>query len=169
MESLTPPTDSLYKFIAISGVAIVLVSFYTLTSAPREFQQRGRDVALKEAQVRAELENMSNRVVRFEQRLDNALADTNAMPAEAKQAWREGLESLITDAYSLNQQVYAISVQLDFRDKDEAIVKESVRRSYYGAAVGLVIGIIGFALWYRRIQRYQDAALRKAHQREASS
>jgi hypothetical protein len=121
LDSITPPTDNLYKFLAIGGLVFALVVFVVL------LQEQAAD---RHQWLDAQAELLASGYV------EDGPIPTDSAPRLAY--YRR--EAAMADAHSLMQ----------------------VAGGAGGYAVGLSLAaaIVGFTLWYRRVQRYDDAILR---------
>lgn len=127
-ESVRPPTDNLYKFIAIFGLAILLVSGWSClqTYSLQERLDResvGRFRLLAEAII-----------------LSVAEADgTFTRPTESE------IQRLRDEAYG------------NVTDRIDAATPLTL--AIAGMAIGAGLTIVGFTLWYRKVQRHLDKLL----------
>jgi hypothetical protein len=148
------PTDNLYKFMAIAGLALIAFSAYVRISQSHEID--ARIDALKRELV----------VITVDiQYLDRELApvDTTACVSPAKPAcpsdaqlstWRERSAD-IRKRLELNR----VGNETLRRLADEATRLHVV--TFIGTFIGFLLAIYGFYFWYTRLQRYQDAAVKR--------
>ena len=121
LDSLTPPTDNLYKFIAIGGLAFALVAFvYLLREQATQW----------EAYVTADIDLRANGYVE---------GTGEPKDVELHKAWlrREWAKS-----------------------EGESLLQFSKGLAGKAMGVSLVISMLGFAAWWWRVQRFEDAKLR---------
>lgn len=144
MDILKPPTDNLYKFIAISGLLIFLASFVFPQILGREYVTK---VAEVEGGLRV-LENESAYITRLRSQSDdqNQKAEDNS---EIKQ--REARFDKVAEVRKKHEISKALSAE--------------VRRWKLFGIIGMSLGIVlmagGFYLWYSRLQKYQDKLLKR--------
>lgn len=137
MSPTNIPTDNLYKFCAIAGLVLMITSFLTMVTFNHSL---GIRVAEEEGLVRA--------VEREQKVFDKLGISVNDLNPKSE--------------YLANK----ISRHLDNLDKASsslAVLKELHSQQVFlsiACSIGLVAGFllsnIGFGLWYRKLQRYQD-------------
>jgi hypothetical protein len=138
----TFPTDNLYKFIALSGLTIcVLCLFAGLLSE--------RDLALR----MAEIEGMIRVADAEKQRFDAAGIPLSTM--EPRNAFIE--QRLLRHLENLEKAGKANEISR------ELLRQQMLSRRWLGGGFifGGIVAQIGFSLWYWRLQRYQDARVKK--------
>jgi hypothetical protein len=145
MDILKPPTDNLYKFIAISGLLIILASFV--------FPQiLYKDYAMKFAEIEGDL-----RVLERQMDTLNSIKDTESDDPRQKKE----------DDIEKNR------IEIEFeKGLAEAFRKREIRVAlsnyahrwqifgYIGMSFGLVMMSSGFYLWYSRLQKYEDKLMK---------
>jgi hypothetical protein len=144
---LTPPTDNLYKFMAISGLVIAIAGWtlplLRLSSAEIQVAEANRAIAAAEsAEARA-------RWLAMEMSIDSVPDDA------ARSTYLDATERL-SDLVALAhiQQVEAKSLVSELR-ATWILGRISI-------ALGLAVSIAGFVLWYKRVQKYLDIAIKRS-------
>jgi C4-dicarboxylate-specific signal transduction histidine kinase len=160
------PTDSLYKFMATSGIAIVLICQGLLLFA--DYQMRLAD-AKREAAFKIAEKRLAR--IEHEQRLthksvNEPLPKTFRSNTEKQMA----ISKIEEDQKSLREErnrVDAMWVDLIVAERqfNESMVLWKMVQGQkmvwsIAAAWGIVQTLFGFALWYFLIQRFQDQLLR---------
>lgn len=171
MDILRPPTDNLYKFVALTGFVLVIVSLGLPLVTTWDIERR---VARTKAKARWSMTKMwvvapkaeraSNLVTKM-----NAAGDTASDSTVA--AWQQEIEALDLQRLSDRSQ-FERERLLDFISElqditaDNAESKILLRRlkainrfTSIGLIVGLLLTISGFVLWYYKTQRHQDSIL----------
>ena len=183
MSLFTPPTDNLYKFLAVSGVVLVIAGFYF---PPVFFRQTGMEYleqlrGSKELEVREEFakERLDTLTLREQQTLDekNKLqkrldglkspsnsTEINKLEDQVKEDNRE-IQSIADSAYELRLNLALRRAQINY---EETVGVNQRRISRLVLLIGWVMGlvgaataIIGFRRWYRRLQMFQDRLVSK--------
>jgi hypothetical protein len=155
LNSLKPPTDNLYKFIAIFGLLLLGLSIW-LGQQEWERYSEARFLAY-EAYQQAWVE------------------------ADESEKLRDLLDQVIDDLYSGNKLIYTFSDLLQEMEGIEVETIEAVRRfeiectrilfisgrtesrTRLGGAlfvIGIALIICGFVFWYFRVQYYEDCYLK---------
>lgn len=146
-----PATDSLYKFVTLVGVMLGVIGIlYPLT---------------KEQELSLRLVQVNGEVARYNIAVGHLKEDL----AEAR--------SVLANPIALNKNEVASRVQREDRDlqlqlaginEKKAELDELGRQlmtwrtlGQFGVWIGVMLALTGFALWYRRVQRWQDCALRQ--------
>jgi hypothetical protein len=163
------PADSIYKFSAFAGLATILFCIYTYTSLNETIQEKRMKVHLDLKRTEIELKFLKLKL----EDLD-AIKNSMTKGITASDMLKKGKTPIpvTTDEFKTKMR----EVGLLLHDNDiknvelgifiqELIALESRRSSYFAiASVGITIGVAlaiwGFALWYVKIQRYQDQIIR---------
>ncbi len=141
MNILQPPTDSLYKFMAVSGLLIICFSVIWPELRIYELEQQSIQLKGEVNILRIETNNLNKDVERHNK-------DKSIETLIEKQRLQEiKLEQLKTKA-ELGQLAVTNTRRMN-------------RILYIGAALGLTLSFFGFILWYWRVQIWQDKAIRK--------
>jgi hypothetical protein len=141
MDVLKPPTDNLYKFVAISGLLIFLASFI--------FPQiLYKDYLIKFAEIEGDLRVLENQVATL-----NSILDTEPEDPKRKEE----------DDKEINQRKTEIDKGLAevIRKREMRVALSNYAHQwqvfgYVGMSFGLVMMMSGFYFWYSRLQRYED-------------
>lgn len=160
------PTDNLYKFMAVSGLASALAMTVLLVVTLHRTQIQ---VDAAEAEQRITdgsiqyMDDLLNEAKERDQRVDDAITR-----GEAKEAREHLNEKEVIHAETLK-------LQPQLRERIErswvAIASNKsllshllLLQGFFHALIPLSLAFsgIGFLLWYYRLQRYQDAILRKS-------
>ncbi|MGO8989285.1 MAG: hypothetical protein ACLQGU_14740 [bacterium] len=112
------PTDNLYKFMALSGIILIISSFYIVWKHSDRSQQ-----LLRELNASLAVENTNS---------DNRRSDLSDLKLKSE--------------------------ELKFILKEKPWYMTFLLISQF---MGLVLSIVGFRLWYLRVQKYQDIILAK--------
>lgn len=175
MSIFTPPTDNLYKFVALSGIVLFLAGFLIpsvfFQETGMEFleQLRGSD------ELRVQEEFVKQRLETLEGRGNEARAQRDKLQNELKTASNptqiEKLEDRIKEVnreiQSIADASYELRLNLELKRaqvKSDETVSYNRRRDsrvllvggWIVGLIGFVIAPLGFVLWYRKLQRHQD-------------
>lgn len=162
MQFITPPTDSLYKFIAISGIAVsALAASYPINEYYEGIENtRNLKKALLEHEIAfAELI--------FPKHLDLKSLDEKEL--------QKAIEQLDKSAPDFKEKMMKmLRLNLEFNDKLKeydglrAHLVKVVSDVFYVILFGILTSGFGFYQWYFRIQRYSDMILKKQALAETS-
>ena len=176
------PTDNLYKFMALSGLAIFLLSIvFPLRQV--------NDIKLKMIEIETQVEMFKLESEKFGDDVMDALSTKGNLKPKEQAYFRNYLKGLlnredfedIAKDWAKGEPILSIQEQALFRSQRNKIMKEvaEVRgqqkrielltnqlRTYYiiiriGGLLGSTISILGFYFWYFLIQRPNDILLRK--------
>lgn len=209
MDFLKPPTDNLYKFVAMSGLVLFLVSMtyppwlsYRFSSSIFELE---KDSKILKLEIKAE----ETRRTDFKAELDAITADGNSTLKEAEdlkrlvesQASRAQKRRLIPARVALEQKYKLLQARVEeikkgynekratFMASSDALEQKQIELesrldlvkwahgqlkllgwvAIFCAGLGAFMANAGFIFWYRRVQVYQDAILRKQTALESES
>lgn len=140
----TPPTDNLYKFVAISGVVAVIASLASMVFLQREFSEHA------EKRITVQREYAQAVIRQDDERLIAAIKDGD--PEVRKAIW-DGHQTalrLVADGAEIDASL------LEVRKRAGERMAEIATRA---AALGMLVSCIGFLLWWFRVQRIQDRIL----------
>ncbi len=142
MNILTPPTDSLYKFVAIVGLIIMAASLYWPINA---------------------VNNWGDKSLNFVQGKTNAQYDQRVLDSDKKYA---------AAGKPTPQQLHAFEIRQLNIDRQNAVLtpigapiieykmmfKYATQDSTCIFVFGLLLVIMGFGFWWNKVQLYQDIA-----------
>ena len=128
------PTDNLYKFIALSGLSIFLFSFFIPLYLNYSINQQI-------AEVLSDLHVVESKM----DRLENTPKDSPHFERRFKEV--ELLNDKVRKANELTK--YLRLNQLSV-----------LNYKYIGVTIGVFLSVLGFYLWYTRVQKYLDKELR---------
>ena len=169
------PTDNLYKFLAISGLALALYSFVVPLDMARQLERENvlnlgerKHLLLNWTQLeelasehKKDTDNLTKRVL--------SLAEKNReMPAELREEFKIQLYASIKNKnelikkkheFKLNELAYNNKLAVYKFNKVEA--KKQKLISYFAGFCGVLMTVAGFCLWYIRIQKWHDRLLKE--------
>lgn len=138
LQESTPPTDSLYKFLAIGGLAVVVVVLVFATDQVADITNRGNEYNIELAQWRAESE----------------WGQAHAAPTTAPSS--EPLGGLSREAYT---RVEVLKAKRSALDTLMTLRSQVIGVGGAAVGVGLIIAVLGFSWWWQRQQKLQDQLL----------
>ena len=154
-DSLTPPTDNLYKFIAIAGLKTALFFGWSRVQTDIEVRKLNRNVSggtaahvkMQAALFASGFEKLASDVENGTV-IDakNAMERIDGIVDSTSPEIEEHYKQLINDVWNLG--VY----QRDHSPERTVYL--------YAALVGVLIAICGFWLWWQRVQKFSDELLR---------
>lgn len=155
LEKLSPPTDNLYKFMAIAGLAGTITSviwFVQHTNAVLETQYRAADVlhvAWLEAEDSTEAKKLLNARWKAAQEGESVfgLSIEAGQQPELSQEARDAVRSFEVAGETLARSIQEYNFAL----------------KWLGGLTGVSLGlmVLGFFFWWLLTQRHQDALLAK--------
>ena len=190
MTSLfTPPTDNLYKFMALSGIVLVVAFFIPLvffrqTAMEYLAQVRGsKELEVQEKFVNQRLETLKLRqqhLIDTKNKLQKRLEGVNS----ASNSETDKLEGLLketnSEIESIEDASHELSLNLALKraqvDSEETVNFNERRDSrvlivvgVIWVVLGLALSFAGFWLWYKKLQRYQDRVAKKEAEDKVTS
>jgi hypothetical protein len=139
------PTDSLYKFVALSGVALALLSFYLLVTRSLHVWERVDQLSFLSARVGVELD----------------VVEKNVERAKAQPTLSDAEHALMGRKIARIKKLHANEkVRLEIARRLTAELHRLVLIAGIATALGIIVASAGFRLWYTRSQAPQDELLR---------
>ena len=183
------PTDNLYKFIALSGLLIfIVVHYYCLTQAYELDKQK---TILSGEISKIELE--TNSIKEKQRHLKYAIEELYLMagikdPITVTDTliiysrYLSGPKEFISKSKEVEQKVEQFNqTQQDYLSKKfDLDTKRSIQKfnenTYsqlfevypFVSVISFAISLVGFILWYKKIQRFQDIILQKEYHEQVS-
>jgi len=180
------PTDSLYKMLAIGGVLLTAGCYYASQSFQYFIASKIADLSTEQIDSRGETEDLLIRLGTdakiIQGAIDSATADHSnpaLLPAgdqrnEIIEKLNAGYGNLLSLAQDKTLDEDAKKLVSKARRSTRAMeahlsqvwnlvdLGDRIRKwSTAGSVAGIVLALIGFPLWYFKIQRYQDQVLIK--------
>jgi|GEM_PF-1451577 len=149
-ENLRPPTDSLYKFLAVFGLVLIALGVYVGEVHDQKSQEYYSFLIQTEFD-KTEREDLVAKYVAIDKRNRDPMAylSEEELPLDSSE---------INDAMKIIfQNYYNLRVRLPDLEDELDKLRISKKSLYF---IGGAFSIAGFALWYCLVQRYQDELLR---------
>lgn len=187
MSIFTPPTDNLYKFVALSGIVLFLAGFlippvfFQETGMEYLKQLRGSDeLQVQERFVNQRLETLKLRerqAIDERDKLQRRLVELNAASNSPEVEKLEGrIKEANREVQSIADASYELSLSLELKraqvNSEDTVSFNRRRDSRVFLVGGWIVGFIGFfifapigfVLWYKKLQRHQDLVCAKEAQ-----
>ena len=163
-----PPTDSLYKFVALLGAIILVVSIVGPYLLSRDMEAQIDQISLKDSTLNIAIDYTERRIENLKEIIHNSILrqngqykpDPNKLEIEYSPEEIKHLEEQIVEL-TKSSRMDAAEVEL-MAEKNHRLFSElkTIMLCAFGAALwGVVMMFYGFRNWYYRIQRYQDRLL----------
>jgi hypothetical protein len=140
----THPKDNLYKFFSVTGIIILLLSIIV----PLLLE---RDVAIRTIQIQGELDLMSAELDYSGQDIARAQQAIN----EGKIIDVEALEKLENRNREQHLKIVETGTKIKLNQRLISKINQIRKIKNFGIISGLFIFLVGFLLWYVKLQRYQ--------------
>lgn len=140
------PTDNLYKFIAVAGLALALLSYWIFVRATARIRENIDELEIDMAPAQSRRERLRREISRIE-----TLANPNQEDIATLEGMLQDLEELMT----------VLSAKSTILNRKHQQLRELAVTVLVGFAVGIGVSSSGFLLWYHRWQRYQDQLIRQ--------
>lgn len=163
------PTDNLYKFGTLCGVALLVAGVMCVRSALEAREQLPRDEAAINSMIDpAEDLHLELRFKHLDKRLWKAIQNQETAPEEKRDSIQDEIQDLFEKAYKVGLR----RVRRSHDNERYALELKALIARGEGAGDGLRIGailigvgvgftLLGLCLWYFLHQRYQDRILRE--------
>lgn len=153
-RTLYPPTDNLYKFIAISGLVCYLFFFFDISKKIDLLEEYVSEREVQSAELNAETNNLGGATNRMTSLLKQyeKVKPNRAAKAEIKEQQRQLLERFERLAVVRAKHDAQLSVARGKLESIRDYIKH-VELYSYGA---IFLFVFGLCLWYERTQKYAD-------------
>lgn len=157
--SLTPPTDNLYKFMAVFGLVMMITGIVLTHQMARDHQEYVGNFWLTMNKESGEALAVSKQRLALVKAMPS-ISEIEKDPTKA-QAFKDALSKLekLSEARTPQQ-----AAEWDGRLRDYALASNAYHREsaevFYLTIFGMVLSTVGFLLWYSRVQVYLDADLK---------
>jgi hypothetical protein len=146
MNLTSLPTDNLYKFLALAGLAIIFFSLSVPVSQLLRIRSRLFEFDIQSAKLKAEIEVVTGLITALEKKPNPTQADVDLL--------REKNNELLIRSVVSKAEIEVVRRQTN----DVLRLRAAIAA---GVLIGLTAATVGFSLWYTRLQAYQDALARK--------
>ena len=164
------PTDNLYKFLALSGLVVIGYSNYYFKKSENELSQNVYVLKTEIDEHAIRVEALKDTGKRFRELLDNTIADqSGTYERDPKKLELEYTDDEIKEIQNkIRESLMESQIQTSkYKNSNNRLLKlqqelEWLRVLYkIATAAGFILTVIGFRLWYTRVQKPQDSLLRE--------
>jgi hypothetical protein len=160
LTSLQPPTDNLYKFIAISSLALGVVVIISLEWAVRADGLRAIDVKRQIRVLEIEMQELAEQSKELAEEVQTAVGAARA--GRNTDAAAKALRDRTAEIRALTKQHQIKTVEVRSAQETLTMLLGHTQRYRRYTAIGYplvaLLATVGFVLWYVQLQQYQDAA-----------
>lgn len=140
------PTDNLYKFMAITGLVLIILSLYW-------YNKNLREIALESIELRSQVQLMAEKNFILDEKKKIVEAIKNSTSEEALAILNQRAE-LLREAPTITKRWEQLFFMANEFKKQKWIIFAVI-------VLGVGITTVGFYLWYIRLQKYQDILMKK--------
>jgi hypothetical protein len=133
------PTDNLYKFLALTGIIILIFSIAVTEIRLTELESESDYYLTQKGELYFDIQSLNSDLDRI----------TDKEIFELKRLKNE-----------IRIRVFKLSRTKELLLKKSKQTRTVFRWSIFGVLSGLLISVFGFVLWYNRVQRYLDYKLK---------
>lgn len=152
----TIPTDNLYKFMALSGLTLLILS----VAAPEFLKYKLRvdeyHASTDRKILDIDIENNYERIEKIKVKMDIVQQKQSGIASP------EEVEDLLNKAFKANTENRKLEVKYEEYSRlieyKKGIYEMLKTYQYVGAFFGVALGFLGFIFWYLRVQRKSDLA-----------
>ena len=152
-QVLQPPTDNLYKFMAVFGLVIIVTSAVLLQKSADSYIDSSIESSYVFAKsVDASIADNHRRMALLDRLGEAAKANDTALFNELKfQLNSSPLVSAQSPEWKKQERMSDVLLQR---------AEQAISLGFVGVLLGAGLSIAGFRLWYLRVQRYLDQQLK---------
>lgn len=183
MSLLSLPTDNLYKFMALAGIIVFIISLMPFN---KYYESR-----LEKIQLAGEIKTVRAEIDNYERKLNNILevsklaqTDIENLERQRKEIkhmdkrtfskhllFEEEMNKFSDNLFELTIKEYDNSliietkvIELHTRENRQRYIDKTIKTLFVLSILGFIIGvlltIIGFILWYKKCQIYLDRSVK---------
>jgi hypothetical protein len=185
-----PPTDSLYKFLSVIGLSIFLASVIAPILLSKQLNNQAaeyiRDLRAlnmdteKWKETGKRTDSLANRLREQSAKLEEASNPKSKLSQKERQQIFSRIEGLLQEQeQTLNLHMQQLrdwskqDIEVDYKkdlfEDSKVYVARMVGICVIGAIVGLGMSVIGFVLWYKRAQKFEDLVLKRKVEEKSES
>jgi len=156
------PHDNLYKFLAFSGLALIITVNFFYYTVFQDFLARSSKMIVGQEKVLDRYNAKMRDLDRLESDVDRLVAkDTHLLSADEVKQLRDRLseqQALSIELKGITHELWGEGQEVDYRSYQ---FDQLATLWPWANLLGLALMIIGSSLWYVRVQRPQDQVLAK--------
>jgi hypothetical protein len=141
-----PPTDNLYKFLAITGIIVLVLAYLMPYILLKDLTTQMIEQIGEANLLQIELNIVEREVTRLE---------NNEMPT-ADDVTR--IRTMLDDIQRNDTKRKTKLMLIDDINQEFKVISKIAN---YAKSIGFFLTIIGFALWYEKLQRHQDTFVKR--------
>lgn len=173
------PTDNLYKFLALSGFVLALLSFGYLIHREELDSRAGAEIRVGREAIEYSMDDWERRAKIVASETEDELgkltannAETSTSKAATDRVLRETrskLNLIQTEADAeLTNKIVELRRKSELADAYQATTSRLTLPLWLAGILGLIMSMVGFVFWYVRLQRLQDQIIRSEALRAVS-
>ncbi|SHO46819.1 hypothetical protein SAMN02745220_01651 [Desulfopila aestuarii DSM 18488] len=155
ISELPIPTDNLYKFIAISGLIILLLSIVLPLYWSNDLQSKAIELGTEIAVLQMKNDLLGEDVRKVEKQLSTTENSNGVIGKETKQLH----EKSKNDLRSIQFSTIEIKGKINLQEYYLKMLKKISIYAFLGIVIGLILSIYGFKFWYIKLQQPLDLQL----------
>ncbi|MHC4738741.1 MAG: hypothetical protein ACYS9Y_07535 [Planctomycetota bacterium] len=165
------PTDNLYKFVALSGIALIILSmmphYYTFKTFPESYQFN-----IEMEQLKKRIEWLQDDAKEIQKERDELRGNLPKLEKDVvKTQWQE-LQAKVSEYKKAYREIEMLKIQFFYKAKQEIHISIlMIAATLYGLSLtigGIIMAYKGFKLWYIRLQIPQDVIIQNKTQDKKS-
>jgi len=173
MEFPQIPTDNLYKFMALSGLALfiafILIPGQKILDLERQTAQLSGEYEILQIELSEREDEFSlvrEKIVALKDKIKMVPENSHLKKSESSEFLSElhAVENAHQSAHEKLVQTNIFRAKTKAKNKEMKVVADSIRVTNRALAFGALLGIFlmtfGFRLWHQRVQLLQDRLLK---------
>ena len=149
------PTDNLYKFMAIAGLALIIISVIIPLWIIHDLKIKGYDLKIEMAIIDVEAKSFEKQFQLHTQ-----------VPHNKKELSDHSHKQYFATVLDMEKNIAKTKGQVDKLEFLRSEIQKMRVIIALGLGLGLILTFNGFRLWYSRLQKYQDAAIKSEAQKQ---
>ena len=155
---MQPPTDNLYKFMAISGLICFVFFFFDFNKRLDELNSSVEVLEMQQVEFQARRDAISNSVEYFSKKISNLKGEE--LSQEDAVSTLKAIDAFQDDMQSKYESLVIVNAKLNKAIDQAAKKLEDIKAlsKFYDFLkfVSLLVAAFGVVLWYFKTQKHQD-------------
>lgn len=153
---ISPPTDSLYKFLSITGLVILLWG----ATFP---WQKSYEYRLEEANLLALVTNLGNKQEYLEERFDSLEKSKINIENNKTKNNEKSILKIEREQNEIQVEIIDIENKINTKVATMKVLKEALDTyqiiGWLSVGIGFLLTVLGFYYWYVKVQRHIDTGV----------
>lgn len=157
------PTDNLYKFQFISGVAILiavfLYSFTTISTLENQINNLEQEMSITKLSSEFIFKDSDN-LVNLLNGIDKIKKTANIEDIPNIEKIESQITSKLDDLKTKSRSIQIKDIEIQYQSNLKSKIQDTKDVFNFGTLIGLILSVLGYWNWYSRLQKYEDIIIK---------